>query len=114
MEVSRRIISKLPLQELWDERGPVDGERLRYLNSSAIRDLLRQGAVRFVIADIGAEPAWIPESCCFDFWKQDVQRHLADPEQRVNLAEFPDDFCYFASEWSAPIGTAIIVLERCH
>jgi hypothetical protein len=111
---SQRIITVLPLVEVWDDRGPVSAVRSRDLTSADIRDLLRSGPVRFVVANVGAESKWVPLSECFAFWKGEVQGHLADPEQRVELDRFPDGYCYFASEWSAPDGPPIVVLEGTH
>jgi hypothetical protein len=111
---SQRIITVLPLVEVWDDHGPVSATRSRDLTSWDIRDLLRCGQARFVVADVGAKPVWIDPDECFSFWKGEVQSHLADPEQRVDLDKFPDGYCYFASEWSAADGPPIVLLERAH
>ena len=109
--MSQRVITALPLRELWDDRGPVSEARSRDLTSSDIRDLLRLGPVRFVVADVGAKPVWVLPGECFTFWKAEVKAHLADPQQRVFLDEFPDAFCYFASEWLTSDGPPVVVFE---
>jgi hypothetical protein len=114
MLMSQRIITTLPLSELWDDNGLIEARRSRDLTAYDLRDLLRNGRVRFMVADVGAKPVWIPPGECFRFWKAEVQAHLADPQQRVPLDEFPEAFCYFASEWVTSDGPPVVVLERLH
>jgi hypothetical protein len=103
----------MPLAELWDDAGPVVARRGRDLTAADIRELLRAGRVRFVVADIGAPPRWVPEAECFAFWKTEVQPRLADPAG-ASLGEFPGGYCYFAAEWVSPSGAPIVVLQRSH
>jgi hypothetical protein len=70
--------------------------------------------VRFVIADVGEALVWVPNNESYDFWKEEVKPHLAAPESRVHLEEFPDNYCYFASEWKSYEGETIIVLSKAH
>src|SRR5262245_61103184 len=114
MQASQRVVIELPLHELWDHSGTVAAERSRPLSAQDIRCLLGDGPVRFVVVDVGGKPDWVPESRCHLFWKGEVQPHLADPDQRAVLEDFPGGYCYFASEWTGPDGPPIIVLERYH
>jgi len=114
MQPSQRIITATPLRELWDERGPVDTCRSRDLTADDLRELLRRGPLRFVVADVGSRPRWLPEDSCFSFWKAEVQSHLAAPGVPALLDDFPGGYCYFASEWSSAVGVPIIVLEAAH
>jgi hypothetical protein len=84
------------------------------LTAGDIRELLRREAVRFVVADVGARPDWIPETRCFEFWKDKVRPRVADARAHHAMNEFPADFFYFASEWLAAAGPPIVVLERQH
>jgi hypothetical protein len=113
MQAALRIITELPLRDLWDDAGPVLGEWVRDLSATDIRELLRQGSVRFVVADIGAKPQWISETRCYSFWKTEVLPHLAEPNSRVKLGELPNQYGYFASEWRTQ-ATPVIVLQCCH
>lgn len=108
MHASQRVITMLPLTELWDDCGPVNAVRLRFLAAADVRDLLRRGPVRFVVADVGAKPAWIRASECFTFWKGEVLPRLADQD------ELSDGVGYVASEWSTPDGSPIVALELHH
>jgi len=113
MHASLRIITELPLRELWDDRGPVAARRSRDVSAADLRDLLQRGPVRFVIANVGTKPVWIPEAECFAFWKGEVRARLAEPEQCVVLEKMPDEYCYFASEWVTE-GSPVVVLQVCH
>jgi hypothetical protein len=91
----------------------VPAQRLRDLSLADLRDLLRCGPIRFVVADVGFKPEWVPEAECFAFWKREVKTHLAEPEQQVIQETFPGGYCFFAAEWRAA-GSPVVVLQRCH
>ena len=105
------VITKLPLSRLSTSRG--DARGVGDVGGDAIRDLLRAGPVRFVVADIGASLHWVLDAERFDFWKKEVQPHLAEPDARVDLEQFPSGYLYFASQWDDG-STPIIVLSRSH
>jgi hypothetical protein len=109
----QRVITRMPLAELWDDAGPVVARRGGDLTAADISELLRAGRVRFVVADIGVPPRWVPESECFAFWKAEVQPRVADPAA-ANLSEFPGGYCYFAAKWVPPSGSPIVALQRSH
>jgi hypothetical protein len=50
----QRIVTKLPLAELWDEKCTLDGGRVHSLGQNNLAELLRLGPVQFVVADCGA------------------------------------------------------------
>ncbi len=114
MHPAYRIVTSTPLDELWNEHGRVDAVRVREITAGDIRELLRGGTLRFVVAQGGHPLRWVPEQDCFDFWKSGVQSHLTTIGPQVDLDDFADGFCYFASEWSSPDGSPIIVLETAH
>jgi hypothetical protein len=103
----------MPLEELWDDAGPVPAHRGRGLSTEDIRELLRSGPVRFVVANVGSPLRWVTEGECFRFWKAEVQLRVADPASGVRLEEFPGEYCYFAAQWVPTAGTPLVVLE-CH
>jgi len=72
MDPKLRIITRLPLTELWRDDGFATATRGRSLTSEDVRRLLRLGPVQFVVADLGAAPQWIPKGECFHFWKNEV------------------------------------------
>ena len=114
MDATLKVVTQLPLTELWRDDGFTTTWRVRWLTADDITSLLRAGRVQFVVADVGVSPRWIPLGECYDFWKREAQPHLAAPESRASLDDFPDGYCYFASEWSSRDGTPIIVCERHH
>ena len=105
------LITKLPLSRLTTSRG--NAVCLGEAGSELIRSLLQSGVVRFVIADVGAELSWVPEPDCFDIWKTEVMPHLAEPQQRVYLEQFPGGYAYFASRWDDG-STPIVLLSKAH
>jgi len=113
MRAADRIITTLPLAELFDERGPVAAVRGRDLTADDIRDLLRAGPLRFVVANCGSRPVWVAESERFAFWKTEVQPHLSDANA-ASPDDFPGCYFYFASEWVAASGSPIVLLEMHH
>jgi hypothetical protein len=114
MKPSQRVVTELPLRELWDDDSILAATWSRDLSPTALRALIRQGSVRFVVADMGAKPRWVSEADCFDFWKGEVQPHLAEPNQGVHLEQFPGNYCFFAAEWADGDRSPIVVLQRCH
>jgi hypothetical protein len=114
MDWSRRIITRLPSDKLWNDAGPVESTRERVLSTADLRELLAVSPVRFVFLNISDKPNWVPLSHCFVFWKHEIQPHLAEPNARAFLADLPGGYCYFASEWSAVDDVPIVVLEKHH
>jgi hypothetical protein len=111
---SRRIITRLPADELWTKTGAVESTRERVLSTADLRELLAAGPVHFVFLNVGDKPNWVPLSHCFVFWKHEIQPHLAERGAHVLFADFPGEYCYFASEWSAVDDVPIVVLEKHH
>jgi hypothetical protein len=103
------IIIQLPLDSLTTSLGRA--EQCRRVDTEDIRSLLKQGPVRFVVADIGHPIRWIAESECFNFWKRDVRTHIVFEGAR--LEDFSGEYCYYAAEWTDG-GTPIILLEKAH
>jgi hypothetical protein len=111
--ISKRV-SCLPVEEVWAGRRLVSTIKVRDLNASDIVDFLRSGSLRFVIADVGKPFHWIPNNEGYDFWKNEVKAHLAHPESKSGLEDFPGEYCYFASEWKTYEGETIILLSKAH
>ena len=108
----QRVVTRIPLTELWNETGSVPAAESRDLAAEDIRALLRIGPVRFVVADVGRPLQWVPAAECFRFWNGEVQSRVA--KARAALEDFPGGYCYFASEWSPLDGPPIVVLAVAH
>jgi hypothetical protein len=113
MDARLRVVTRIPLEELWREDGFTTRARGRRLTVNDVRELLRTGTVQFVVADVGESLDWIPPSDRFTFWKQEVKRHLSAPDSRAPLEEHLGHYCYFASEWNGDT-MPIILLEKHH
>lgn len=114
MDIAKKIITRLPLEELWNEKGNVDAQRIAMgLNAADVTEMIKAG-VTFVVADIGVPPRWIDPEQRFEFWKTEVKPRLAESDEPVFLERFPGGYCYFASKWRLPDMLSLIVLERHH
>src|SRR6516162_954957 len=87
LRVDQRIVTKIPLAELWDESGTPAGERIRNLDQNTLLELVRFGSVQFVVADCGLKLNWIPTEKRFEFWKT-VRPQIADPTKPIFLGQF--------------------------
>lgn len=113
MNANPRVVTQLPLRELWRDDGFSTIRRRKSLSQDDVRQFLASGPVQFVVADVGAVPRWIPASECFDFWKSEVKPHLVGAA-KASLNEFPGEYCYFASQWEGETAVPIVLLEKSH
>jgi hypothetical protein len=113
LKPDQRIVTKLPLVELWDEEGTLPGGRVRQLNQTLIRELMQTDTVQFIVAACGMKLNWIAVNDRFRFWKT-VRSQIADPSQPINLKQFPNETAYIASEWRRNTGECLILLEAYH
>jgi hypothetical protein len=114
MDAGLRIVTRLPLQELWRDDGFITSSRDRWLTDHDITSSLRAGPVQFVVVNVGESPCWIQIDDCYEFWKEEAKTHLAVPNQGAQLDGFPGSYCYFASEWQGGAEHPIVVLEKHH
>jgi hypothetical protein len=115
MDSKLRLVTRIPLEELWRADGAYVGRRVRTLDSADVAELLRRGEVEFVVADVGKPLQWIAVNDCFSFWKNEVKPHLAGPDMKLRLDEFPGQYCYRASQWEIALSaTPVFLLEKHH
>jgi hypothetical protein len=108
-----RIVSQLPLNELWDDNGRVEAERVGPVGAERIKQLLRTGEASFVVADIGYALRWVSMQSAAAFWKGEAKDHLADGES-IYLGDFPGGYAYSATEWRCARGGTVFLLEAHH
>lgn len=113
MKPDQRIVTRIPLKELWDDNGTVDAKRIRSLDQKEIAEPLRVAEPRFAVADCGVKLRWLDSQQRLDFWKS-VRSHIADPNEPFYLSNFPDEVAYFASEWRLQNGACVVLLEAHH
>jgi hypothetical protein len=109
----QRLVTRIPLTELWDEDGILADKRIRNLDQSALLELVQSGPVRFVVADPGLKLEWIPTERRFQFWKA-IKPQITDPGKRIRREDFPNQTFYTASEWRGRSGECLILLEKHH
>lgn len=113
MDAHLRVVTQLPLRELWRDDGFSITTWGKSLTFDDVRQFLASGTVQFVVADVGVAPRWIPLSECFDFWKNEAKARLASDTKAV-LNEFSGGYCYFASQWAGETTAPIVLLEKSH
>jgi hypothetical protein len=89
MDASLRIVTHLPLQELWGNKGFTTTSRGRGLTDEDITSFLRAGPVQFVVVDVGVSPGWIALSDCYEFWKREGKAHLVSPGRKSSAQWVP-------------------------
>src|SRR5213080_4670641 len=105
-------VIRMPLERL---PGDVKARRERLLSKEALREVLRSGPVEFVVADVGHPLRRIEVGKCYEFWKAEAEPHIAEnPDAAFRLEDFPGQYAYIASEWSAAAQTQIVLLEKHH
>ena len=110
-----KTVSKLPLEKLTGPAADLEKAHcLKALNQQDIVALLKRGPLWFVIAELGQELKWRKPEECFQFWKQEVKSHLADPDEKMSLDSYPENYAYFARQWETSLPEAVIVLEKHH
>jgi hypothetical protein len=115
MDPERRVVTTLPLTELWDTRGPVPAARIGNLGRDDVAGRLASTAVRFVVADVGHPLQWISPGDRFQFWKETVRPRVVDPQSDgVRLEDYPGEYCFLASEWRTEAGDTVVLLESYH
>ncbi len=117
MRPEKRIVNQLPLTRLWNDHGDLTLERGQYVGIEHISSLLRQGSVSFAVANGGERLNWIAVEDAYRFWKKEVKPHLVEPkavEYGFRLDDFPNEYCFTASEWTENGHTNVILLEMHH
>ena len=114
MDTIPKIVTEMPLTELWNGNGPLDARRGEYLGETDIVLLLRDGS-SFVVADVGLPLRWISEDDRFAFWKTEVKSRLVAPDaDGFILDDYPGSYCYVATMWKCASTGPVIVLEKHH
>ncbi|MBX9583898.1 MAG: hypothetical protein K2X87_26665 [Gemmataceae bacterium] len=112
---SRWPVTRMPLDELWDDAGRLPLTRRREVGSAEVADLLRGGPVRFAVADLARPLTWVPVGECYRFWKDEVKPRLVEPPvERFRLEDYPGEYCYLAAEWGGDGSFPVVVLETMH
>jgi hypothetical protein len=114
MDSDKKIVTHIPITNLWTDDGNISVKRERYLTEDDIQNSLKKYPVAFVVANIGEKLEWISGDKSFDFWKSEIKPHLADNITHINLDNYLENYAYVASEWTGEFETPIILLEKYH
>jgi hypothetical protein len=112
-----RVVTRIPLDGVWDKTGPLPLTRGRVLGQSEIAALIRQGPVSLVVANCGDPLQWVSVPDFGRFWNEEVRPRLVEPdaaEDGFSLEDYPDAYCYLASDWGERDSTPVVVLETYH
>jgi len=114
MRHADKIVTEIPLKQIWTDTGDLSTVRNRYLGKSEIKEMIKNIQTPFVVADVGQKLIWIDKEKTFDFWKNEVEKHLVLDHNHIDIGNYPDHYAYIASEWLNEDSNAIIVLEKTH
>jgi hypothetical protein len=114
MKLEQRIVTKIPLEELWTESAILSYHRQQYLTESQVLHLLLDGNIAISEASCGLKLSWIASENALEFFKKQIKGHIANDPNRIILEEYEDDWCYLASEWVDAQGKKVILLETYH
>jgi hypothetical protein len=76
MDNSMRIVTKIPLSEIWKFNQDIVSNRKHYLNEEQINNILQISKVDFIVADVGLHLHWVGTELCFDIWNNEIKNHL--------------------------------------
>jgi hypothetical protein len=114
MDLADRVVTQMPLTELWSGEGVLDACPAETVGEADIERLLRDGST-FVVVDVGRPLKWTSEADRFAFWKAEVKCHLVSPDMDFfRLDDYADGYCYTATVWRGTSPAPVIVLEMHH
>ncbi|MEL6698859.1 MAG: hypothetical protein AAFP89_21620 [Bacteroidota bacterium] len=114
MNPSLKIVTEMPVQQLWHKTPMIGAKRERYLTKNEWAEILQKYPVEFVIANVGDKLDWIPVDTCFEVWKSNIRDQAAYNPNSIEVESYPHAFVYVASEWTRQTQTPIILLEKYH
>jgi hypothetical protein len=114
MDLSHKIVNKIPLDCLWTESILLEAKRIKYLNQQEVSEILKNGPIRFVIANVGDKLIWTDLEKSFEIYKTGIKDVIISDIDKINLDSLTYGFGYLASLWAEPSKKSIILLEKFH
>lgn len=110
-----RIVTRMPLDQLWTPSGLTRHIRGTALGAAEVEARLTASQdYQLVEARMGSQLRWYPRGH-YGFWQKKARRHAAEPDEVRPLDDFPDSHCYFISEWhDAGTGDGVLLFEEHH
>ena len=117
MSPEPRVVTSLPLSELWDATGPIAARRGPRVGDPEIRALFRGKApVQFVVAEAdGTPPRWVPLAESRGFWMLELRPRIVPADAvRFEADAYPGRYCYVATAWTLEGERAapLVLVER--
>ena len=113
MDPSLRIVTKIPLEDLWTDGGALAATRGRLLSLAEVKEILRSEGASFAIGEVGLPLRWFARDQFLDLWPEEIRPRLADPPGPWSLSSFRDERFYVASCWQGEAGQ-ILLFEMHH
>ena len=114
MKLEQRIVTTIPLEQLWTEVETLPHERQEYLNEQDVQDLLQTGNVPIVIASCGLKLTWITPQEALAKFKREIKGHIVTNPDSIVLQDYEDEWCYLASLWNNTLEERVLLLETYH
>lgn len=112
MKFDQKVVTELPLKELWNQSGVLEGWSKGLIGIQVLLELLGTSAFQFVVAETGKKLIWVEDNL-YAFWKNEVKIRLYS-EGKPYLDDYPGAYFYFAYEWELSDGKKVVVLEKNH
>jgi hypothetical protein len=114
IEYQKKIITSLPVTEIWNDGGIISKKKVKHLLISDINELLHKyPEAELAIADGGHKFYFIKKEDKFNVWKKELKNRIVETNE-FYLEEFPGEYCYVASLWKKDDNGLIILFEMHH
>ena len=115
MNLSQKTVNKIPLDALWTEEQFLEAKRLKYLNQKEVSEILKNGPIRFVIANVGNKLIWTDLGESYKIYKTEIKDFIISDIDKIDLDTLTHGFGYLASLWADPSEkNSIVLLEKFH
>jgi ribosomal protein L19E len=114
MKFSDKKVTEIPLKNIWNNTGLFNAHRNNYLTRDEVKQLIRQGPVTFIIANIGERLIWVDPNKFYDLWKSEIKDHLVTNPDEIDPDKYPGYYAYLTSEWTSDYNGKLILLEKFH
>jgi len=115
MDPANRVVTKLALQELWDNTTNLGLQRGASLGIAEVLASLKAIGPRVALADVGKPLEWLRTPSERKWGFKELSSHLVPPSRRdFRLEEFPGGYAFVATIWEAEGLEPVLLLEKYH
>ncbi|CAA9566848.1 MAG: hypothetical protein AVDCRST_MAG18-1555 [uncultured Thermomicrobiales bacterium] len=91
---------------------------IRFVGSAEIKEALGRQNVRFALITFPQDTLdWVTPERLYETWKTELQPRVVQPHiviKGFSLDDYPDGYCYVASEWKTADEQIIILFQMWH